>query len=194
MWFVPRIKKGVSYKYIPQFLFFNRIRLEMLWLSILFLFKKLNAMNLTDWLASIMHHQALGPYPLAVAETPGSTDNLNGGPPPQLGSVSPWCSGFWRWRTNNASSCTGLEYRQFVRAGPCNNADADRMWILEGTYGMCRQHVTCTLPARGQRLSPLTTDKDSYHLHRQCSRFLFSITYCLWFLLSAWLFVNYICN
>jgi len=31
MWFVPRIKKGVSYKYIPQFLFFNRIRLEMLW-------------------------------------------------------------------------------------------------------------------------------------------------------------------
>ena len=26
-----------------------------------------------------MHHQALGPYPLAVAETPGSTDNLKNG-------------------------------------------------------------------------------------------------------------------
>jgi len=38
-------------------------------------------MSLTDWLASMHASSSRGPYPLAVAETPGSTVNLkNGGP------------------------------------------------------------------------------------------------------------------
>ena len=36
-------------------------------------------MSLTDWLASMHASSSRGPYPLAVAETPGSTDNLKNG-------------------------------------------------------------------------------------------------------------------